>query len=122
MSASTTLTLQDKIPLEQILPLLKTIDSKAYRHSRYLHFTYEGEERMLYYYTPYLSLSYGLDSIAIMKLIAKEFGGWLTENDCDEDKEPYHIEKSTGITAIVRKVTLQEVYDKFGEIVIIKDS
>ena len=104
MSASTTLTLQDKVAPEQILSLLKTIDSEAYICSRYLHFTYEGEERMLYYNidTRYLSLSYGLDSIAIMKLIAKEFGGWLTENDCDDDKEPYYIEKSTGVITTIR--------------------
>lgn len=42
--------------------------------------------------TTYLNLGLYGNSVEIMKGIAKEFGGWLDENDCD-DELPYWIDK-----------------------------
>lgn len=53
-----------------------------------------------------------------MTEIVKQFGGWLDFND--EDDIPYEeIRQGTETPVKVRHVTLQEVYDKFGEVVII---
>ena len=32
-------------------------------------------------------------AVEIMKLICENFGGWIDENDCDDDIDPYYIEK-----------------------------
>lgn len=49
-------------------------------------------ENMVKSETTWLKLELYGNSVEIMKGIAKEFGGWLEENDCD-DKPPYWIDK-----------------------------
>lgn len=49
-------------------------------------------EDMIKSETTHLSLGFYDNSVEIMKGIAKEFGGWLEENDCN-DKPPYWIDK-----------------------------
>lgn len=56
-----------------------------------------------------------------MKKIVTEFGGWLDENDCDD--EPYYpVDKNPdgSIKPIIR-VTMEEINTKFGDTVLIID-
>ena len=69
--------------------------------------------------TTYISLSCWGNSIEIIKKIASHFGGWMDENDCDD--EEYYEVSPTGEKIEVKMVTMQEIYEKFGEIVIIKE-
>ena len=52
----------------------------------------DGLEKMVSSDRTYLSLGYWGDSVDIMKAIVEEFGGWLDENDCD-DETYYYIRK-----------------------------
>lgn len=59
------------------------------------------------------------NSIEIMKSICSVFGGWIDENDSD-DKEYYWIPKNnTENPVVVKHVTIEEVYEKFGCVVVI---
>jgi len=59
------------------------------------------------------------ESVNVIKSIVTEFGGWIDENDCD-DEEYYPIEKdSNGNIKQVFHVTMEDIYEKFGGIVII---
>lgn len=50
--------------------------------------------------------------------LVSDFGGWIDYNDCDN--EPYiRVDKDSDFNPNVRHVTLEEVYEKFGEVVII---
>jgi hypothetical protein len=60
------------------------------------------------------------DSVEIIKDIVTHFGGWIDENDCD-DKEFYPILKNEdGNIKPIIYITKEELYEKFGGIVIIK--
>lgn len=112
----------------------------------FISFKYNKEDRMLFYSysninsydnleyysknnlqdmveseTTYISLGYWGSSVEIIKEIVAHFGGgWIDENDCD-DKEYYPIElKEDGSIKPVKYVTMEEIYEKFGGIVIIK--
>ena len=56
-----------------------------------------------------------------MRDLVSQFGGWIDENDCD-DEDYYPISKDTdgNITPVIL-VTMEEIYQKFGGVVIIKD-
>ena len=58
-------------------------------------------------------------SVEIMKAIINQFGGWVDEVDCDEE-DYYHIPANPDkeVPPIIR-VTMQDIYDKFGGIVVI---
>ena len=110
-------------------------------------FEYHGENRVLFYCydnlnhyenldyyakrgllemvkteTTYLSLGCYGDSVEIIKeLVAYFGGGWIDENDCD-DEEYYPIElNNDGSVKPVKYVTMNDIYEKFGCVVIIKD-
>lgn len=55
-----------------------------------------------------------------MKEIVAHFGGgWVDENDCD-DKEYYPIETNPDRSIRpVQYVTMEEIYEKFGSVVVI---
>ena len=67
----------------------------------------------------YISLGHNELAEEIIESIVTEFGGYIDYNDCD----------SKGFVAIakegrfkpIRRVTMEEVYEKFGEVVIIID-
>lgn len=68
-----------------------------------------------------LSLGCWGNSVEIMRDLVSQFGGWIDENDCD-DEDYYPISKDTdgNITPVIL-VTMEEIYQKFGGVVIIKD-
>lgn len=108
-------------------------------------FKYKGEERRLFYVydnlnsfenleyysehgledlvkaeTTYISLGYWGNSVEIIKEIVAQFGGgWVDENDCD-DEVYYPIENNVdGNIKPVIYVTMEDIYEKFGGVVII---
>lgn len=94
------------------------------------YFNYNNYENLDYYYelgledmvraettTLIVSRPTDMDKEIGIKLVS-DFGGWIDYNDCDN--EPYvRVDKNTDFNPNVRHVTLEEVYEKFGEVVII---
>ena len=79
-----------------------------------------GLEDMIKSETTNISLGCWGDSVEIIKDIVTHFGGWIDENDCD-DKEFYPILKNEdGNIKPIIYITKEELYEKFGGIVIIK--
>lgn len=113
----------------------------------FISFNYNGEERALFYnyeninsyenlehYTEYrlanmvrsettfISLGYYGASVEIIKEIVAHFGGgWVDDNDCDDD--PYYpVNQSVdGKIEPVRYVTMEEIRKVFGNNVVIKE-
>lgn len=101
----------------------------------YIYFKYKEEQRSMFYisgkpkdkcYTEvddgeytYISLGHNELAEEIIESIVTEFGGYIDYNDCDS-KGFVAIEKEGGFKPI-RRVTMEEVYEKFGEVVIIED-
>ena len=69
--------------------------------------------------TTRLSMSHNDDSVEIMKAITAHFGGWIDESDCDD--EPFYpvIKNENGEILPVLHVTMEDIYKKFGSVVII---
>lgn len=61
------------------------------------------------------------ESIEVGKMLCTHLGGWIDEDDCD-DKTYYEIKKGT-VEPVkpIRTVTMEEIYEKFGEVVKIVD-
>ena len=80
-----------------------------------------GLSEMVTSETTYISLGYNEKAIEIIKAIVTEFGGWIDENDCDD--EPYYpiIKNPDGTIKPVIRVTMQDIYEKFGGTVVITD-
>lgn len=101
----------------------------------YIYFKYKEEHRSMFYisckpkdesYTEvddgeytYISLGHNELAEEIIESIVAEFGGYYDRNDCD-DEGFVAIEKE-GRFKPIRRVTIEEVYEKFGEVVIITD-
>lgn len=119
-----------------------------YDEAGYINFTYKDEQRQLFYFysninsfenidyykdlglldmvkaeTTSLNLGYWGSSVEIITELVSQFGGgWVDNNDCDSE-EFYPIEfNQDGSIKPVIYVTMQDIYDKFGGIVIIKDN
>jgi len=69
----------------------------------------------------WLSLGYRGDSIDIMKKIINHFGGYVDENDCDDEGFYYIPTNPEQDVPMVIRATMKDVYEKFGGVVIIKD-
>ena len=70
--------------------------------------------------TTYISMGASKKSVELIKSIIANFGGgWIDENDCDDDD--YYYVDGNGNGKSVKHVTLEEVYEKFGEIVVIDE-
>jgi len=84
------------------------------------YYTEYGLEEMVKSETTYLSLSRYGNSKEIMKAIVSHFSGWIDEDDCDN--EPYYpvIKNSDGSINPVIRVTMDEIYEKFGGVVLIQ--
>lgn len=79
-----------------------------------------GLEDMVKQETTTLHLGYWGNSVEIMRNIVSQFEGWLDENDCDD--EPYYpiMKSPDGNIKPVIVVTMEDIYEKFGGVVIIK--
>lgn len=78
-----------------------------------------GLEDMIKTETTHVSLGRGGNSVDIIKTLVTEFGGWIDEDDCD-DEEYYPIVKNPdGSIKPVFHVTMNDIYEKFGGVVII---
>jgi len=101
-------------------------DGEMYRSLFYCYTNHNSHHNLDYYdefgladmvksETTYLSNS----SVEIMKEIVAHFGGWIDENDCDY--EPYYpvFKNADGTIKPVIRVTMEEIYEKFGGVVII---
>jgi hypothetical protein len=77
-----------------------------------------GLEDMVNAETTFLNLGYNDDAVKIMTEIVKAYGGWIDYNDSD-DEEYVYFEAGAEVPKKVRHVTMKEVYEKFGEVVII---
>lgn len=91
------------------------------RNENYDYWVEKGLKEMAETETTTLSMYSCKDNINLMRQIAAEFGGWIDENDCDEELFHEIVKSPDGTIKPVRYVTMQEVYEKFGEIVVIKD-
>jgi hypothetical protein len=69
----------------------------------------------------WLSLGHWGNSIDIMKRIIAHFGGYVDENDCDDEDYYFIPANSEGNIPPIIRVTMKEIYEKFGGIVIIKN-
>lgn len=120
-------------------------DKNWYVDSGYILFDYKGSGGLYYYYnsegrkgnydywvekglkemvdteTTCLSMYSCEDNIHLMKQIVAEFGGWIDENDCDEEFFYQVMKNPDGTIKPIRYITMEEVYKKFGEVVIIKE-
>ena len=118
-----------------------------YTEDGYITFTYKDEQRQLFYVysninsfenedyyenlglldmvkaeTTSLSLGCWGSSVEIItELVAQFGGGWVDNNDCDsEEYYPVELNVDDSIKPVI-VITRQELYDKFGGIVIIKE-
>ncbi len=84
---------------------------------------YYGGEEMVKSETTYISTPAGNKSVEIMKEIMSIFGGWMIENDSNEPLVFYEIDKneSNDVKPAIH-VTMRDIYEKFGGIVIIDPS
>lgn len=80
-----------------------------------------GLEDMVKSETTYLSLGCWGSSIKIIKEIVAYFGGgWVDDNDCDDiPYYPVELNKYGNIKPVVY-VTMEDIYEKFGSIVVIQ--
>lgn len=114
-------------------------DKTNYIISNYINFTYKDEERSLHVfydsiqhdiknYKDYvdttkeytqISLGHWGSDKEIMEEIIKEFGGYIDYNDCDDE---YYVQiaqdKNNSIKPVIH-ITMEELYEKYGAIVVI---
>ena len=86
------------------------------------YYSKHGLKDMVLAETTYISFGYWGSSVEIAKEIIAHFGGgWIDENDCD-DKLFYPIETNPdGSIKPVQYVTMEDVYEKFGSVVVITE-
>ena len=79
-----------------------------------------GLEDMVKSETTFISLGYWGSSVEIIKEIVAQFGGgWVDENDCDDPPyEPVEVNADGSIKPVIH-ATMEDIYKKFGGIVII---
>lgn len=118
-------------------------DEPSYTISNFINFTYKNQKMNLFvfysnintydnleYYTEYrldnmvksettsLNMYCNNESQEVAQKIISAYGGWIDYNDCDE--EPFvRVDKGSEVHKKIRHVTLQDIYNAFGEIVII---
>lgn len=82
------------------------------------YYTERGLEGMVKSETTQITASYSKESLDVAKNLVSAWGGWIDYDDCDG--EPYvRINQGDVVPEKVRHVTLADVYEKFGEVVII---
>jgi hypothetical protein len=79
-----------------------------------------GLEDMVKEQTTSISLGFHGNSVDIIKSLVIEFGGWLDENDCDDEQYYPIIKNHDGTIKPVFRVTMNDIYEKFGGVVIIE--
>jgi len=89
---------------------VKVISDNDKKENRFVrvYLTYKGVERMMWIFfdspdfdenKPHTCFDLGAysNSVEIMQIIAKYFGGWLIENGCNDNIKPYYIENNLTI-------------------------
>ena len=78
---------------------------------------------MVLHETTTISLGRDKNSVDIIKTLVAQFGGgWIDENDCDDnDFYPIEMDADGNIKPVIY-VTMEEIYEKFGGVVIIKEN
>lgn len=105
---------------EEVRSLFYSYDNmNSYENLKY--YSEFGLEEMVKSETTHISFPYNPTSITIIKEIVAHFGGWIDENDCDNI--PYYpvIKNEDGTIKPCIVVTMEEIYEKFGGVVVIKD-
>jgi hypothetical protein len=69
----------------------------------------------------WVSLGYWKNSVEIIKNIINHFGGYVDENDCDDEGWYYLGENPNNTIPSIIKVTMKDIYEKFGGVVVITD-
>lgn len=106
-------------------------DGKENRSLFYCYTNHNSYENLEYYSkcdledmvkaeTTHISLGYGGSSVDIIKAIVTEFGGWIDESDCDDEEYYPIIKNSDGTIKPVFHVTMNDIYEKYGGVVIIE--
>jgi hypothetical protein len=87
--------------------------------SNYTYYCEKGLEELVTTETTSISLGCNDEAKEIIKAIVIEFGGWYDANDCDDiDFEPI-VKNSDGTIKPVFHVSINDIYEKFGGVVII---
>ena len=138
--------LKGKVKHEEILNFIKQkydedaiscVGKNSYdeRYMGFIYFKMNNEGRSMFYVSEsgdkydeveqgkYTSISLGHDdnAIKIIREIVTEFEGYIEENDCDDKGFEPIIKNSDGTIKPVIRVTMEEIYEKFGGVVIIED-
>lgn len=87
--------------------------------SRYEYLCKKGLKEFASTKTTSLSIGYNQEGVEIMTEIVAEFGGLIDKNDCDDITFEPVIKTSDDTIKPVIHVSLNDVYEKFGCIVII---
>ena len=85
-----------------------------------VYYTEHNLENMVKAETTFISMGLWGSSVEIIKEIVAHFGGgWVDENDCDDlEYEPIEVDSDGEIKPVLH-VTMDDIYKKFGSIVII---
>lgn len=110
-------------------------DFDGVRNMGFICFKFNNEKRSMFYvsengnkydeiergkYTS-ISLGYNDNAISIIREIVTEFGGYIDENDCDDKGFEPIIKNTDGTIKPVFRITMEEIYEKFGGVVIIEE-
>lgn len=78
-----------------------------------------GLEELCNTETTYLSMHCDDEAKSILRMIVEEFGGWIDYDDSDDELYEPVVKNSDGSIKPVIHVTMEEIYEKFGGVVII---
>jgi len=81
----------------------------------------KGLKDMVDTHTTELLANVDESSVNVMRMIVEHFGGWIDENDSDGRYYEPVTRNSDGTIKPVFRVTMEDIYEKFGGIVIIEN-
>jgi hypothetical protein len=134
MGVSTEFFTPKDLTFAEFVQLVETTLEVKTEHHRYedemnygnIGFDYNGEDRQLHFHrhnydydkeTPHTLMSFGQwgSSVEILTKIGQQLGGWLDENDCDDEPNVYieKTEKGVEIPPTNRQKLFALVYNKF---------
>ena len=99
--------------------MLSYYHSNQIDKSNYDYYCEKGLKEIVETETTSISLECNDEAKGIIKAIVTEFGGWYDENDCDDIEYEPIIKNADGAIKPVFHITMNDIYNKFGGIVII---